>query len=473
MLLSYWLIIIVLAALPVYYSLSRSRQNIFLIAASYLFYCSWDYRFLSLIIISTIINFYLGSGIFTAKTISVKKSFLMTGLVFNLGLLGFFKYYGFFIASFISAFQSLGFVPHVPLLKLILPLGISFFTFKIMGYLIDVFRGKQAPADFVSFALFVGYFPEMSAGPIGRASAFFPQIDSRRTFVKERIFAGLQLILIGYVKKMVIAGAIAPSVEQLFSEPQQFRSIDLLCGMYLYTIQIYADFSGYTDIVRGISRLLGIEIMENFRQPYLSRNIGEFWRRWHISLSSWLRDYLYIPLGGSRKGTVRTYINLLATMLLCGLWHGASWVFVLWGGIHGIYLAVYRFIRDSLRKTDSARQEGRDILKSVLSILVTFHAVGFAWIFFRAPDLASASSYLSSMADISHFGYASSSLLLITLFYVLLTLAVDLPLYRNNRELLVTSETPWPWRGIVYALLILSISFLGESHVQPFIYFQF
>lgn len=473
MLFNYWVIIAVLAALPLYYSLNRQWQNIFLIVASYAFYSCWDYRFLSLIIITTFLNFYFTAKIHETQDRPARKTFLIIGLVYNLGILGFFKYYDFFITSFIAAFQPLGFVPHVRVLNLILPLGISFFTFKIMGYLIDVYRGGQRPADMVSFALFVGYFPEISAGPIGRADTFLPQIARKRPFAKERIFAGLQLILLGFFKKKVIADAVAPYVNQLFSSPQQFMSMDLLCGIYLYTLQIYADFSGYTDIVRGISKLLGIEIMENFRQPYLSKDIREFWRRWHISLSRWLRDYLYIPLGGSRKGTARTYINLLATMLLCGLWHGAAWVFVVWGGIHGLYLASSRYFRGSLKKPGAVVPEAHGTVRTLLAMLMTFHLVAFAWIFFRAPDFQRASLYILAMFNPANFGYSSASLMLVTLSYLALVLAVDVPLYRSKRELLVTPEAPWVWRGVVYALLILAVSFLGETYVQPFIYFQF
>lgn len=473
MLFNYWFIILILAVLPVYYSLTRLWQNLFLILASYLFYSCWDYRFLSLIIITTLLNFYFSLRIHAAKDHAAGKTFLVLGLVYNLGILGYFKYYNFFVTSFIAAFQSFGFVPHVQILNFILPLGISFFTFKIIGYLMDVHRGIQAPADIVSFALFVSYFPEISAGPIGRAAPFYQQIGRKRVMAKEQIFAGLQLILLGFFKKKVIADAVAPYVNQCFSSPQGNMSLDLLCGMYLYTLQIYADFSGYTDIVRGLSKLLGIEIMENFRQPYLSRNIREFWRRWHISLSVWLRDYLYIPLGGSRKGTARTYANLLATMLLCGLWHGASWVFVAWGGMHGAYMALNRFFRDSVTKADSTGAKGRGMAASAVSIFITFHVVAFAWIFFRAPDFGAAWAYISSLADISRFGYVSSNLLPVTLFYLLLTLVMDLPMYLSGRELLVTHETPWPWRAVVYALLICCISFLGETYVQPFIYFQF
>jgi D-alanyl-lipoteichoic acid acyltransferase DltB (MBOAT superfamily) len=419
------------------------------------------------------LNFYLSKKIHSSQGRTAKRAFLIIGLVYNLGLLGFFKYVNFFIASFVSAFELFGYSLGLPLLKIILPLGISFFTFKIIGYLIDTYRGNKSPADLLSFALFVSYFPEISAGPIGRASAFLPQIDRKRHIVKEQVFAALQLIVLGYFKKKVIADAVAPYVDQLFTSPEHFMCIDLLCGMYLYTLQIYADFSGYTDIVRGLSKLLGIEIMQNFKQPYLSRNINEFWRRWHISLSSWLRDYLYIPLGGNRKGNTRTYINLLMTMLLCGLWHGASWVFILWGVIHGIYLSIFRYFRENFKKTSLVTPKRESNIKSFLSVLLTFHLVGFAWILFRAPDFVTASKYMNSLFSIPQLSTSSISIIFITMFYLVLTLVIDFPSYRYDRELLVTSDTPWLLRSVVYASLILCISFLGESYVKPFIYFRF
>ena len=473
MLFNYLTILVILGFLPIYYSLTRIRQNVFLIIASCAFYSYWDYRFLSIVVLTTLLNYFFSLKIHSSNNQTARRTFLIISMFFNLGMLGFFKYCNFFITQFNSAFQSVGFIPDISLLNIILPLGISFFTFKIMGYIIDVYRKNQAPADFLSFALFVTYFPEISAGPIGRAHAFLPQVDTKRFFKKEQLIVGLQLILLGFFMKKVIADAVAPYVDHLFLNTQQFKSIDLLCGMYLYTLQIYADFSGYTNIVRGISKLFGIEIMENFKQPYLSRNINEFWRRWHISLSSWLRDYLYIPLGGNRKGNIRTYINILATMLLCGLWHGASWVFVAWGGIHGLYISIYRYFRNSFIKPRSVLQEKYRKPVFFLSLLLTFHLVSFAWIFFRSPDFTTAIQYISAIFDVSNFGFSSTSRILITLFYMALVLVIDIPLYIYNREFLVTSETPWPWRSVVYALLILSISFIGVTYVQPFIYFQF
>ncbi len=248
-------------------------------------------------------------------------------------------------------------------------------------------------------------------------------------------------------------------------------SIDLLCGVYLFSLQIYGDFAGYSNIARGVSRLMGIDLMINFKQPYLSKNISEFWRRWHISLSTWFRDYLYIPLGGNRKGEFKTYQNLFITMLLCGLWHGASWAFVFWGGPRGDYLAISRLIKN--------RIPGKPILfknknfNYLINILITFHLVAFAWIFFRAPDFTTAYTYINILVNPSHFSWTDNTLLYTTAFYLLFVLALDVPLFRTDREFLVTDQNFWAWRGIVFAGLILIISFLGESNVQPFIYFQF
>lgn len=466
-------ILFLTVVIPTYYCLSTRWQNIFLILASYVFYSYWDYRFLSLIMISTCINYYLALRIQSAHSDRLKRLFLIISLSCNLGFLGFFKYFNFFINSFSTLTQSFGFGPFTNSLHIILPLGISFYTFQIMAYIIDVYRGKQsATTDFISFALYVSYFPQLVAGPIERSQHLLPAIQSKRIVTREQITAGVQLILIGFVKKIAIADAVAPHVNMFFTKPQQFSSLDLLCGMYLFALQIYGDFSGYSDIARGVSKLMGIELMINFKQPYLSQSISEFWRRWHISLSSWLRDYLYIPLGGNRKGTLATYRNLFITMFLGGLWHGAAWVFVFWGCLHGIYLAVHRFFRNSIIKS-SFPSESQNFIVKAIKILITFHLVCFAWIFFRAPNFATAYSYISTLVSFSSLWFTDSSLLMLTVFYVLFVLAIDLPSYISDRELLLSDQSPWVWRGLVYALLIITLSFIGESHVQPFIYFQF
>jgi D-alanyl-lipoteichoic acid acyltransferase DltB (MBOAT superfamily) len=308
------------------------------------------------------------------------------------------------------------------------------------------------------------------AGPIERAQNLLPVFQSKRYISKEQISAGIQLVLIGFVKKIAIADAVAPEVNRIFADPQAFSSLELLLGVYLFALQIYGDFSGYSDIARGVSKFMGIELMVNFRQPYLSKNIQEFWRRWHISLSTWLRDYLYIPLGGNRKGAIKTYRNLFITMLLGGLWHGASWTFVVWGGGHGIYLAINRYFSKS---TSPAEPTPERTVSKLMKIILTFHLVSFTWILFRAPNFAVAYEYILSLFNPFNFGTVHESLVVVTIFYVFLALALDLPLYKFNRELLLTNKSPWVYRSVVYTSIILLLSFLGENNAQPFIYFQF
>ena len=460
--------------LPIYYSLPTRWQNLFLIAASYVFYGYWDYRFLPLIFVSTCFNYFLALKIDKSGNDRHRKIFLITSIIFNLGCLGFFKYFNFFIDSFAVIIEKVGFNPSINTLNIILPIGISFYTFQVTGYIIDVYRKKQtATPDFISFALYICYFPQLVAGPIERAQRLLPKIQSKRCVTKEDVYSGFQLMLIGYVQKIAIADAVAPFVNTLFSNPAQFKSIDLLCGAYLFSLQIYGDFAGYSNIARGVSRLMGIDLMINFKQPYLSKNISEFWRRWHISLSTWFRDYLYIPLGGNREGELKTYGNLLITMLLCGLWHGASWVFVFWGLLHGTYLAIYRFTKNTF--SDPPILLKNQNLSYLVNTMITFHLVAFAWIFFRSPDFATAHTYINILVTPSNFIWTGNTLILIytTAFYLLFVLALDIPLFITDRELLVTDHALWAWRGIVFAALILIISFLGESNVQPFIYFQF
>ncbi|MFZ5569865.1 MAG: MBOAT family O-acyltransferase [Thermodesulfobacteriota bacterium] len=475
MLFNSWVFLLFLAVvLPVYYSLNTRFQNIFLIVASYFFYGYWDYRFLSLIVISTTVNYTIALGIQTAAG-KKKKKLLIIGIILNLGFLGFFKYYHFFIDSLSDVFQILGFSPVTSTLKIILPLGISFYTFQAMAYIIDVYLGRQtATKDKISFALFICYFPLLLAGPIERAGHLLPMLQSKRVVRREDVTAGIQLILIGLVKKIAIADAVAPFVNRLYQDCNGHMSLDLLCGVYLFAIQIYGDFSGYSDIARGVSKLLGIDLIMNFRQPYFSKNIVEFWRRWHISLSGWLRDYLYIPMGGNRKGKWKTYRNLMITMLLGGLWHGASWVFVIWGGLHGAYLALHRIFKEITKK--EIRENSRSWKTAVItwfSVFVTFHLTSVAWVFFRSPDLRTAGVYLLRLASPANWGYGDASLVQATVFYLLFTFLLDLPQYLADRELLLTAGTHWIWRGLTYAMLMVMISFIGESYVQPFIYFQF
>ncbi len=319
--------------LLLYYVLSQGYQNAFLLAASYFFYGFWDYRFLSLLVISTVVDFICGQKIHRAVQSQARRFWLTLSVCTNLGLLGFFKYFNFFCESFTVFLDRFGLSVSSPVLYVVLPVGISFYTFQTMSYTIDIYRRQAEPTrDFLSFALYVAYFPQLVAGPIERSTRLLPQILTCRRVDNEMISDGARLILTGYIQKVFIADSVAPYVDKAFQAPNGLAWSALLMSLYLFSIQIYCDFAGYSNIARGVSKLLGIDLMVNFRQPYLSTNITAFWRHWHISLSAWLKDYLYIPLGGNRHGRLNTYRNLMLTMLLGGLWHGASWTFVVWGG---------------------------------------------------------------------------------------------------------------------------------------------
>lgn len=346
--------------LVLYWTVLRKRQNSLLLVASYFFYAAWDWRFLGLLMLSTIVDFCVGRTLGTRNEAATRKRLVGLSLAINLGVLGFFKYFNFFAESFADFMGRFGLAPDTPTLKVILPVGISFYTFQTLAYTIDVYRRKKEPEqNLLDFAVYVAFFPQLVAGPIERAQRLLPQIKTPRTSINyEQIRSGLFLILLGLVRKVVIADSLAPIVNEAFRTADSAGAVTLMVGIVAFALQIYGDFAGYSDIARGSSRLLGIELMENFNQPYLSRNITHFWRTWHISLSTWLRDYLYIPLGGNRKGVSKTYRNLMLTMLLGGLWHGAAWTFVVWGGLHGLYLVVHRRVRHITMRTRPIRSCG-------------------------------------------------------------------------------------------------------------------
>ena len=341
--------------LGAYWQLRWKGQNRLLLVMSYVFYGWWDWRFLGLLALSTGVDFLVARRLGRTDDGPHRKRLLWASMAVNLGILGFFKYFGFFADSLEASLSSVGVGWLAPSLGIVLPVGISFYTFQSMSYTIDVYRRELDPVeDFFDFALYVSYFPQLVAGPIERATRLVPQILSPRVRPRgEQISSGLALIAVGLVKKVAIADIAASVANDVFSRSGEASAIELIIGVYCFAIQIYGDFSGYSDMARGTSRLLGIELVENFKQPYFSPSITQFWRRWHISLSNWLRDYLYIPLGGNRKGPRRTYINLALTMLLGGLWHGAAWTFVVWGALQGLYLMVER--RFGLDKVGSSR----------------------------------------------------------------------------------------------------------------------
>ncbi len=335
--------------LAIYSVLSHRGQNWLLLGASYFFYSCWDVRFLLLIAGITAANFIAGKAIHDARQRNdqrVMKRWLVICILVNMGTLGFFKYFNFFVTSALQLFQDLGSFTSFHTLHIILPVGISFFTFQALSYSIDIYKGRTAPITSVTdFALFVSFFPQLVAGPIERAAHLIPQVQRKRRVEAVHLQRGVYLILVGLVRKVVIADSAGILADMCFAKPEAFSSFQLGVGLLCYSLQIYGDFAGYSNIARGSAMLFGFDLMRNFSHPYFATNITEFWRRWHVSLSTWLRDYIYIPLGGNRKGPLRSYVNVLVTMLLGGLWHGANWNFILWGGLHGIYLSLHRLIR--------------------------------------------------------------------------------------------------------------------------------
>jgi D-alanyl-lipoteichoic acid acyltransferase DltB (MBOAT superfamily) len=467
----------------IYLCLKRKPQNVWLLASSYFFYGWWDWRFCSLLALSTVTDYFC--GLLIAKQGKVgrwfgsgknrEKIILTISLTTSLGILGFFKYFNFFADSFERVLTPFGFQPDFVTLNIILPVGISFYTFQTMAYVIDVYRGKEEPCtNFIEFALYVAYFPQLVAGPIERAGNLIPQFAKDRMISAEQFYSGIRLIFWGFFKKIFIADGVAPYVNQCFAEPDLYNGAALIMGAYLFALQIYGDFSGYTDIARGVSRLFGIEICLNFRQPYLSANITEFWRRWHISLSSWLRDYLYISLGGNRKGKYRQYANLMITMLLGGLWHGAAWTFVIWGGLHGLYLAVHKaFTGKSVNVKDTATisRTWTQLLVKPLCIFITFNLVCFAWIFFRADSLGDALTYISRLGSTQGKEIANR-FEIVFLFYLCTVLLIDLLSDWKRSETPVLPKNVF-LRGLCYGSALFLLVFIGSNNSDPFVYFQF
>ncbi len=465
-----------LIVLPLYWLLGHRKQNAMLLVASYVFYGFWDWRFLLLLWLSTIVDFVIARRMSRrAPGSAARRRLMWISVGLNLGYLGFFKYCNFFVASAHAGLSALGLHADLPLLRIVLPVGISFYTFQSISYIVDVYRSsREHTDDLVAFALYLAYFPHLVAGPIQRSTQLLPQILAPRRVTQDQIERGAALILVGFFKKLVIADALAPTVNVIFEAPGARPRVELLIGTYLFAAQIYCDFAGYTDIARGVSRLMGIELRLNFRQPYLSTDITDFWRRWHISLSDWLRDYLYIPLGGNRGGTWRTYRNLMITMLLGGLWHGASWNFVIWGGLHGFYLAAHKALAPRRRAPDGADAldvPARPWPARLLGGIFTFHLVCLAWIFFRAPTLASAWAYVRGLAV--QGGYVTARPLLAAVVYLPLLLLVDVPAWARREEQPVSPRWSWQARGATYGAMLVACLWIGAPDGAPFIYFQF
>jgi D-alanyl-lipoteichoic acid acyltransferase DltB (MBOAT superfamily) len=521
--LAFWLLFF--AVLVPYWRLPHRGQNLLLLVASYAFYSFWDYRFLFLILISTIIDFVGGLGVAgirvprrrllalggltllasvllctnhftdfrvplgTLLAISVygialprlyaleeqrrRKTFLVISMVANLGILGFFKYFDFFVGSAHGMLSRLGFIEGpAPLLGIILPAGISFYTFQAMSYTIDIYRGECEPTqDFPDFALFVCFFPHLVAGPIMRAHTLLPQVLKARTLESNAVSEGLWLIVIGLFKKMVLSDNMAPIANAVFyrlagKNTAGMSGAEVLVGIYAFAFQIYGDFSGYSAIARGVSKWLGFELVVNFHLPYLATTPSDFWRRWHISLSTWLRDYLYIPLGGNRGGVKKEYRNLITTMVLGGLWHGASWTFVAWGAYHGLVLCIFRIlgIRDA--------KPSQGVLRYALRLVLMFHLTCAGWLLFRADNFAVVTSALTLMATNFHVTRAALTAFCLVVFYAAILFAFEL-FSDGEQRLTRVRQSSWLLQGACYSYFVAMILVFRAGKAFEFIYFQF
>jgi len=449
-------------------------QNLLIVAASYLFYGWWDWRFLSLILFSTIVDYTVGRKLKTEDNQTKRKALLWVSIFANLGALGFFKYYDFFVDNFITAFSFFGAEIKANSLDIILPVGISFYTFQTLSYTIDVYKRKLEPTkDFIAFSAFVSFFPQLVAGPIERATNLLPQFYYRRTFDYSRAVDGLRQILWGLFKKIVIADNCAEYANLIFNNSAEYSGSTLVLGALLFTFQIYCDFSGYSDIAIGTSRLFGFNLKQNFAFPYFSRDIAEFWRRWHISLSTWFRDYLYIPLGGSRRNNAIKVRNIFIIFIVSGFWHGANWTFIVWGALNAIYFLPL-LLTSSNRNNLNIVAQGRifPTIKEFLQIVVTFGLTVFAWIFFRAENIGHALSYISSIFSPSLFSIPvvnTKMIIPLIIVFVFIEWAG-----RESQYAIANLGYKWkrPFRYAMYYAIVFAIFWFGGNK-QQFIYFQF
>lgn len=438
-------------------------RKLFLLIASYYFYAYWDYRFAGLLVFSTLLDYTIGNLLDRAQRTSTRRALLASSLVGNLGLLGFFKYYNFFIESARAIFGHWGLDGTT--LDIVLPIGISFYTFQTLSYSIDVYRRQLKPcSSILDFALYVAFFPQLVAGPIVRATEFLPQVSRMLLPKAEQVYSGLAQLLRGFVKKVLIADHLATLVDPVFAAPDFYAWPTVVLAVFAYTGQIYCDFSGYSDIAIGSARLLGFELPDNFRHPYLAQSPGDFWRRWHITLSTWLRDYLYIPLGGNRISTLFTYRNLLITMTLGGLWHGASWNFVIWGIWHAVMLCLTRSW-----KVDSAIDSIGSACRQASQTACTLAIVVFGWTLFRTSSIDQFASLWNQILAPDVGLLWLPPLPLVALGLLVVEHVIWLSRYRNLLEL-PSDRWTTPWL-VGFALAALAI--YAPTGFRPFVYFQF
>ena len=455
-------------------------QNVFVILASYLFYGWWDWRFLFLIFLSTVLDFYVGQEIYkNIDNQNKAKRWLWLSMLFNLGMLGYFKYCNFFVDSFIEMFQLFGYSMNSTwTLRIILPVGISFYTFQTMSYSFDIYYKKLKPTtDFIAFTAFVSFFPQLVAGPIERASNLLSQITNKRSFNYKQASDGLKLILWGFFKKLVIADALAPIVDDIFANYQAYPASTLILGVCLFSFQVYGDFSGYSDIAIGTAKLFGVELMSNFKFPNFSRNVAEYWQRWHISLSTWFRHYLYIPMGGSRVGKLKAIRNIAVIFLVSGFWHGANWTFIFWGALHALfYIPVYLLGRNRMYADNVVGEKTwLPTPLELLQLFTTFVLVTFSRIFFRSPSITDSFKYINQIiTNFSYKPYMHPMGYRMLDFYVLVLIftVYEYIIRRNERE-------PFKFKSrfvrfSFYTIIVMAILLFYDDGVnRSFIYFQF
>ena len=453
-------------------------QNILLLVSSYFFYACWDWRFMFLLIFSTLLDYFTGIKIYESKSRRMKLRWLWLSIGINLGFLGVFKYYNFFAASFADGLSLLGMKVNLGSLQVILPVGISFYTFHGLSYVLDLYKNKIKPEkNFIDYSVFVSFFPLLVAGPIERATHLLPQIRKKREFEYSKAVDGLRQILWGLFKKIVIADNCAEYANAIFNNSANYSGSTLVAGALFFTFQIYCDFSGYSDIAIGTARLFGIELLRNFAFPYFSRDIAEFWRRWHISLSSWFKDYLYIPLGGSKGSMWMKVRNTFIIFLVSGFWHGANWTFIVWGFLNALYIMpsiVFNTHRNNLDIV--AKGKYLPTIKDFFSICLTFGLTVFAWIFFRSANVTHALGFISnifsrSLFTIPHFPGSENAISLVSLIGIFLTVEW---IGREQQYAIAHLGSKWykPVRWVMYYAIIIAIFWFGGKE-QQFIYFQF
>jgi len=475
---AFFVIVLVLHNLP----FSWKIKKVNLLLASYIFYAAWNPPFILLLWLSTIVDYFVGKALYTQNNIHKRRVLLVISLIGNLGMLCFFKYGGFLMENFVSLVNAVGFSYHPPKPNIILPAGISFYTFTTLCYTIDMYKKESKPIPtLLDFSLFVTFFPHLVAGPIVRPPQLAAQFETPRTATRKQLLDGMFLVSLGLFMKVVLAdGMLAASADAVFNTTKALTSLDAWMGVLAFTGQIFFDFAGYSICAMGAALSLGFTLPQNFQTPYAAIGFSDFWRRWHITLSAWLRDYLYIPLGGNRKGKFRTYINLMITMLLGGLWHGASWTFVAWGGLHGLYLWIEKFFVDKKKSRQAAQPlvpnpqaPAPKALPGIFYALLTFFLINITWVFFRATTFAGAGKILGAMAGMAQGAMPLlTSLAIVKIVVVITGMLIAHWVLRNTRVIDAAYKLPWWITGTVWSVMLILL-ILSQESSSAFIYFQF